>query len=83
VTDTFAAPQDLKVLLTQLGPILGQAAGAAAAGDFTTAYDTFMGAVCGPEHQRMLVDVRGHDGLARAQRQSPFFFADEMMTIAQ
>jgi pimeloyl-ACP methyl ester carboxylesterase len=43
-----------------------------------SAFDTFMRAVCGPSYRTVLVNVLGQDGVARAERDAAFFFADEV-----
>lgn len=76
--DPLADPADLDALHATMGPVLGAAIGAAAAGDVAGAYDAFMGLVCGPDHRAVVAAALGEDGLARAVRESAFFFADEM-----
>lgn len=76
-------PGDLAFLGAQLGPVIGGAVGAAAAGDVPAAYDAFMGAVCGPDHRRVVTAALGADGLAKAERDARFFFADEIRATAE
>jgi pimeloyl-ACP methyl ester carboxylesterase len=40
-----------------------------------------MGAVCGPNHRDVVAEVLGPDGLARAERDSTFFFTNETSAI--
>jgi pimeloyl-ACP methyl ester carboxylesterase len=81
--DALLAPADVPVVGAQLGPAMGAAMGAAAAGDAPAAFDAFMTAVCGPGHRAVLADALGPDGLARAERESAFFFADEVPAMGR
>lgn len=56
---------------------------AAAAGEVASAFQTFMSAVCGTEYRRLLTDVLGEAGVARAERQSAYFFADEIRAVSE
>ena len=40
-----------------------------------------MGEVCGPDHRDIVAGVLGPDGIARAGRDSTFFYTDEMPAI--
>lgn len=40
-----------------------------------------MGAICGPDHGAVLTAALGRDGFEEAQRQSRFFFTDELMAV--
>ena len=44
-------------------------------------YDAFMGEVCGPDHRDIVAGVLGPDGIARAERDSTFFFTNELPAI--
>ena len=81
--DTLAAPEDIDFLHAAVGPAVGAAMAAAAADDLPTAFARFMTAVCGPEHRAVLTAALGAEGLARAERDSGFFFADEARAAAQ
>ncbi|MFC4944125.1 alpha/beta fold hydrolase [Pseudonocardia sp. GCM10023141] len=78
LVDSLADPADLDVLHATLGPVIGAAMGAFAAGDIASAYDAFMGGVCGPEHRSVLAAALGADAVTRAEQDSRFFFADEV-----
>jgi pimeloyl-ACP methyl ester carboxylesterase len=81
--DSLAAPEDVDVLHAAVGPAVGAAMAAAAAGDLPAAFARFMTAVCGPEHRAVLTAALGAEGLARAERDSGFFFADEARAAAE
>lgn len=77
--DSLAAPEDLELLGAAIGPAIGAAMAATAAGDTSAAYDAFMDAVCGPDHRAVLAATLGPDAQARAEQDSRFFFADEVL----
>lgn len=79
--DPLLDPVDIPAVQAFLGPAIGAAMAATAQGDRAAAYDAFMGAVCGPDHRRVVADVLGADGLARAERDSTFFYTNEMPAI--
>ena len=81
--DALLDPADLAQVQAELGPVLGAALGAAAAGDVPGAFDAFMRAVCGPGYRAVLVDVLGPDGVARAERDAAFFLADEIPAVGR
>lgn len=81
--DSLAAPEDLDFLHTQLGPVIGGAIGAAAAGDVPAAFDSFMSVVCGSDYRGVLAEVLGSDGLVRAEQDSRFFFTDEVRATGE
>jgi pimeloyl-ACP methyl ester carboxylesterase len=81
--DPLLDPDDVPVVGAELGPAMGAAMGAALSGNVPAAFDAFMTAVCGPGHRPVLVDVLGADGLARAERDSAFFFADEVPAMGR
>jgi pimeloyl-ACP methyl ester carboxylesterase/catechol 2,3-dioxygenase-like lactoylglutathione lyase family enzyme len=81
--DPLADPADLDALHAALGPVIGGAVGAAAAGDLPAAYDAFMGLLCGPDHRAVVAAALGEDGLDRAVRESGFFFADEIRAAGE
>lgn len=83
LVDCFAAPEDLPFLNTTLGPALGASIAAAASGEIPTAFDTFMSTVCGADYRQVLTSALGTDGLARAERDSRFFFADEIRAVTE
>jgi pimeloyl-ACP methyl ester carboxylesterase len=76
--DPLVAPEDLEFLHSQIGPVIGGAVAAAAAGDVTAAFDAFMDALCGPDHRRVFADALGADAVPRAEQDARFFFADEV-----
>jgi pimeloyl-ACP methyl ester carboxylesterase len=81
--DPLLDPADIPGVGAQIGPAMGAAMGAAAAGDAPAAFAAFMTAVCGPEHRAVLADVLGPAGLARAEQQSAFFFANEVPAMGR
>lgn len=81
--DALANPADLDLLHTAVGPAIGAAVAAAADGDVASAFESFMGAICGPDYRSGLTSTLGVNGLARAERESQFFFTDEILAVAQ
>lgn len=81
--DSLTAPQDLEFLHTQLGPVIGAAIGAAAAGDVPAGFETFMSVVCGSDYRRVLAEALGPDALVRAEQDSRFFFTDEIKAAGE
>ena len=75
--DPLLDPADVADVHAQVGAAIGAAMAATARGDRAAAYDAFMGAVCGPAHREVVAAVLGDDGLARAERESEFFFTNE------
>jgi pimeloyl-ACP methyl ester carboxylesterase len=75
--DPLLDPVDAPAVGATLGPAMGAAMAATAAGDTTAAFTAFMTAVCGPRHRAVLTETLGPDGLARAERESVFFFTNE------
>ena len=55
---------------------------AAAQGDVAGAFDVFLRGVGGEGYREHLHQVLGDDGLAAAERESAYFFADEMPALA-
>jgi pimeloyl-ACP methyl ester carboxylesterase len=80
--DPLLDPVDVADVQAHLGPAIGAAMAATARGDRAAAYDAFMGAICGPDHRSVVADVLGADGLARAERDSAFFVANELPAAA-
>jgi pimeloyl-ACP methyl ester carboxylesterase len=76
--DPLLDPADVPVVGAEVGAAMGAAMGAAAAGDVPVAFDGIMTVLCGPGYRPVLAAVLGPDGLARAERESAFFFADEV-----
>jgi pimeloyl-ACP methyl ester carboxylesterase len=81
--DPLLDPADVPAIGAALGPAIGAAMAATAAGDTSAAFTAFMSVVCGPHHRAVLTDVLGPDGLARAERESAFFFANEVPATAR
>ena len=81
--DPLADPADLEFLHTVVGPMIGSAVAAADGGDVAAAFDTFMSVICGPDYRSVLHDALGPEGLAQAEQESRFFFADEIPAIMQ
>lgn len=52
-------------------------------GDVATAFDMFMSVICGPEYATVLRETLGPDGLARAEQEARYFFADEVPAILE
>jgi len=75
--DPLLDPADVADVHRQVGAAIGAAMAATARGDRAAAYDAFMGAVCGPAHREVVAAVLGDDGLARAERESEFFFTND------
>lgn len=80
--DPLLDPVDVEDMRVQIGGPIGAAMAATARGDRAAAYDAFMGAVCGPRHRAVVAAVLGADGLARAERESAFFFTNEVPALA-
>ena len=76
---SLASPADAEIGQLILGPALA----AAAAGDVGTAFDTFMSIVCAPDYREVLEAALGPDGLRAAERESRFFFADEVAAVLE
>jgi pimeloyl-ACP methyl ester carboxylesterase len=56
--------------------------GAAAQGDLRTAFDTFLAALCGPEHRSVIESALGRAGLERAERNCGSAFTGEVPALA-
>lgn len=82
LVDALIDPEDQELLRTQVGPVIGRAIGAAAAGDLDSAYDSFMQVICGPDHREVVARALGRSGLERAVADSAYFFADEAGAVA-
>ena len=54
---------------------------AAARGDIAAAFDLFMRGVGGDGYRRPLTECLGADGVAAAERESAYFFADELPAV--
>jgi len=80
--DPLLDPADVAEVGARVGAAIGAAMAATARGDRAGAYDAFMGAVCGPAHRRVVAEVLGADGLARAERDARFFFTNEVPGLA-
>jgi pimeloyl-ACP methyl ester carboxylesterase len=78
--DPLLDPADVSEIHATQGAI-GAAMAATAKGDRRGAYDAFMGEVCGPDHRDVVAGVLGPDGIARAERDSTFFFTNEVPAI--
>jgi pimeloyl-ACP methyl ester carboxylesterase len=75
LVETLADPADHDLLRTAIGPVVGAATAAAARGDVPAAFDTFMTAICGPDHRRVMTDVLG------VVRPCEYFFTGEMPAV--
>lgn len=40
-----------------------------------------MSMLCGPEYRQVLIDTLGVDGVAQAEREAAFFFANEILAV--
>ncbi len=78
----LADPADREFLDQVVGPMVGRAIGAAHEGDVDSAFDTFMNAICGPDHRSVITQALGDAGLSQAVRESEFFFTEEAGPIA-
>ena len=81
LVDTLAAPEDLDLVHTMLGPAIGAAMAATARGDLPAAFDAFMKAVCGPAYREVMADTLGPDTLENAEQRCGYFFTDEIPAI--
>jgi pimeloyl-ACP methyl ester carboxylesterase len=63
------------------GTYVGPALAAARSGDIPTAFDTFLRGVGGDTYRQRLRDRLGDAGLAEAEDESAYFFADELPAI--
>jgi pimeloyl-ACP methyl ester carboxylesterase len=81
--DGLLDPADLAEVGATIGPALGGAMADAARGDVPAAFDAFNSAVCGRDYRAVLTGVLGEDGLARAERDAEFFFANEVPAIGR
>lgn len=63
--------------------MIGPALGAFAAGQLETAFDTFLRGVGGDGYRAVLEAQLGHEGYARAVRESAFFFRDELPAVRE
>jgi pimeloyl-ACP methyl ester carboxylesterase len=81
LVDTLAAPEDLDLLHTTLGPAIGAAMAATARGDLPAAFDAFMTAVCGPAYREVMADTLGADTLENAEQRCGHFFTDEIPAL--
>ncbi|MCG3754765.1 alpha/beta fold hydrolase [Amycolatopsis sp. Poz14] len=79
--DALIDPADLADVRATIGPAIGKAMHAMGNGDLPAAFDAFMSAVCGPGYRGVLGETLGQDGLARAERDSGFFFANEIPAL--
>jgi pimeloyl-ACP methyl ester carboxylesterase len=78
LVDVLLDPVDVDEVQAMLGAAMGAAMQAWGRGDVPTAFHAFMAAVCGPGYRSVLEDVLGPEGLARAERDADFFFANEV-----
>lgn len=79
--DPLLDPADVPAIGAVLGPAIGTAMAATAAGDTAAAFTAFMTVIGGPRHRAVLTDVLGPAGLARAERESAFFFTNEIPAV--
>jgi pimeloyl-ACP methyl ester carboxylesterase/ketosteroid isomerase-like protein len=79
--DPLVDPADLEFLHTAVGQVVGGAVAAANGGDVAGGFDAFMSVIGGPGYQEVLIEALGADGLARAERDSLYFFTDEVPAI--
>jgi pimeloyl-ACP methyl ester carboxylesterase len=67
---------------TAASSYVGPALAAAAQGDVSRAFDVFLRGVGGDGYREVLRARLGDDGLAEAERESAYFFADELPAVA-
>ena len=79
--DPLVAPEDLDLVHGMLGPVIGAAVAAIAAGDPPAAFDAFLRAVCGAGYRDVLRTSLGPEGLQRAARGCRYFFTDEVSAM--
>jgi pimeloyl-ACP methyl ester carboxylesterase len=80
--DPLLPPQDRAEVAAMIGPALGAAMGAAAQGDLRTAFDTFLGALCGPQHRTVIESALGRAGLEEAERDCGYCFSGEVPALS-
>jgi pimeloyl-ACP methyl ester carboxylesterase len=80
--DPLLPPEDRATAAAAIGPALGASMGAAAQSDLRTAFDTFLAAVCGPEHRTVIESALGRAGLERAERDCGYCFTGEVPALA-
>jgi pimeloyl-ACP methyl ester carboxylesterase len=73
----FDGEQVVQAASTYVGPAL-----AAARGDVAWAFEVFTRGVGGDRHREVLRARFGDDGLVEAERESAYFFADELPALA-
>lgn len=81
--DPLVGPEDLELLRTRLGPVIGGAIEAAARGDLQAAFDAFLSVICGPDYRNVLSATLGPKSLAQAERDCGFFFTDEVRALGE
>jgi pimeloyl-ACP methyl ester carboxylesterase len=81
LVDALADPSDLDGLHALLGPAIGSAMAATARGDHSTAFDTFMTVVCGPDVRRVMNDALGAGVVDDAADHSRGFFTSEVPAL--
>jgi len=79
--DPLLPPQDRAPVAAVIGPAIGAAIGAVAQGDLRTAFDTFLAALCGPEHRSVIESALGQAGLDRAERDCGYTFTGEVPAL--
>lgn len=80
--DALVDPADADFVRTVVGPVIGGAIASAAGGDVPEAFAAFMDAICGPDHRAVIAEHLGDEGLARAEEESAYFFAEEAGAVA-
>lgn len=79
--DPLLPPEDRAAVAAAIGPPLGAAMGAAARGDLSLAFDTFLAALCGPHYRSVIESALGRTGLERAERDCGFCFSGEVPSL--
>jgi pimeloyl-ACP methyl ester carboxylesterase len=77
------APEDTHLVAAARQRIVDNVVPAARAGNLAEAFATFMTAVCGADYPGVLTAALGADGLVRAERESRFFFTDELPAVGE
>jgi len=79
IAGSLLLPEEAAMVQPLLGPVFA----AAGAGDIAIAFDLFMTTVCAPDYREVLEAALGAEGLLTAERDSGFFFADEVPAVLE
>ena len=81
--EPLMSPEDHAALGAALGPVIDAAMTAVMRGDLPTAFDTFMTALCGPDHPAVITAALGSPGLVKARADCKYFFTGEIPSVGQ